>query len=168
MSRSVKLTRDESGQEVLEFALTLPILLVILFGVFEFGNLIDVRHALTGLIREGANIASRGTALQTSLDNMMDNGSDIGLSNRGGGIISVIEVQDGTPRIVEQLATDGFTNNSQLGGVGDEVSELSGLGLTNGQRFHAMEVLYDYAEVTPFGRLVTGVVQDTMYDRAIF
>ncbi len=58
-----RLLRSDSGQGLVEFSLALPIILIILLGMVEFSNAYDRVHGLAGLSREGANIASRGTAL---------------------------------------------------------------------------------------------------------
>jgi len=46
------------GQSVLELALILPILLMLVFGIAEFGRAWMTLNVLTGAVREGARIAS--------------------------------------------------------------------------------------------------------------
>lgn len=50
--------RDERGQTMVEFALVLPILLVILFGIFQFGALYNDYVTLTDASRVGAREAA--------------------------------------------------------------------------------------------------------------
>jgi hypothetical protein len=50
--------RHESGAAALEFAVVLPILLMILFGILEFGRIMMVCHMLTTTAREGVRQAS--------------------------------------------------------------------------------------------------------------
>jgi Flp pilus assembly protein TadG len=52
------LTKDKSGQSVVEFALVLPILLLVLFGITEFGRAIMVTNVLNTASREGARLAA--------------------------------------------------------------------------------------------------------------
>lgn len=47
-------TKDEGGASLVEFALVLPILLVIVFGLIEFGRLVAVTTQVTTASREGA------------------------------------------------------------------------------------------------------------------
>ena len=49
--------RNERGQALLEAALTLPIILVISVGIFEFGRAYQTWQVLTNAAREGARIA---------------------------------------------------------------------------------------------------------------
>ncbi len=148
--------------------LVAPILLIVLFGVFELGHAFDVAHTLAGLAREGANIASRGTALDTVLDVTMQNGSSIGLGRDGGAVVSELEVKGGVPRIVSQVASSGYAGHSRLGRTGDPASALTGLGLVDGRTVYAVEVFYAYDPLTPIGRLVPGMIPGTVYDRAFF
>ncbi len=52
------LIKDKSGQSVIEFALVLPILLLVLFGITEFGRAIMVTNVLNTASREGARLAA--------------------------------------------------------------------------------------------------------------
>jgi hypothetical protein len=148
--------------------LVAPILVIVLFAVFELGHAFDVAHTLAGLAREGANIASRGTALDTVLGVTMHNGASIGLGKEGGAVVSELEVKGGVPRIVSQVASSGYSGHSRLGTTGDPASSLAGLGLVNGRTIYAVEVFYSYEPLTPIGRLVPGMVPGTVYDRAFF
>ena len=51
-------TRDESGANAVEFALVLPILLILLFGTITGGVLYNQQHTLTQAAREGARFAA--------------------------------------------------------------------------------------------------------------
>lgn len=49
-------TRGERGIELLEFALVLPLLLVLLVGIFDFGTAFALRQKMTNAAREAARI----------------------------------------------------------------------------------------------------------------
>ncbi len=51
---SMKLTQDKKGQTMVEFALILPLLLFILFGLIEFGRLFFIYSNLFNAAREGS------------------------------------------------------------------------------------------------------------------
>ncbi len=50
---------DESGAALIEFALVLPILVLLVFGCFEIGRALLVRQALDGAVRAGARSLAR-------------------------------------------------------------------------------------------------------------
>jgi Flp pilus assembly protein TadG len=49
--------KDKGGQAIIEFAVLLPILLLVLFGITEFGRAIMVTNVLNTAAREGARKA---------------------------------------------------------------------------------------------------------------
>lgn len=51
-------TRHERGQTMVEFTLVLPVLLVLLFGIIQFGIAFNNYVALTDAVRAGARTAS--------------------------------------------------------------------------------------------------------------
>ena len=56
-SRTRHLARSESGAELIEFSLTLPLLLLIVLGIIEFGFVFREYEVVTNAAREGARIA---------------------------------------------------------------------------------------------------------------
>lgn len=58
MNKYIKIHRKEEGQGLVEFALVLPILLLFLLGIVEFGWLFNARISLTSAAREGARVAA--------------------------------------------------------------------------------------------------------------
>ncbi len=64
-------SRDR-GSVAVEFALLLPVLLLIIFGLIDFGRAINAQITLTQAAREGARLASLGyssSAVQTRAQN---------------------------------------------------------------------------------------------------
>ena len=58
MTKRIK--KSEKGQSMVEFALVLPLLLILLFGILEFGLIFNSYLTITHASREGARIASLG------------------------------------------------------------------------------------------------------------
>lgn len=58
--RSSRGTRGERGQATVELALVLPVLLLILFGIMEFGRVFSAYLVITNAAREGARLAAVG------------------------------------------------------------------------------------------------------------
>ena len=52
--------RDDRGAAVVEFALVLPILVLFVFGIVEFGRAYNARIELTSAVREGARAVALG------------------------------------------------------------------------------------------------------------
>ena len=63
--------RREDGQAMLEFALVLPIFLLILCGIIDFGWLFYNQLALNNICREGARYAVVNTAADYSTESIM-------------------------------------------------------------------------------------------------
>lgn len=53
-----KLFKNRSGQATVEFALVMPILMLIMIGIFEFGRAWNTQQAITDAAREGARKAA--------------------------------------------------------------------------------------------------------------
>jgi Flp pilus assembly protein TadG len=68
-----RFVRAQSGAEIVEFALTLPLLLLVVLGIIEFGFLFQQYEVVTNAAREGARIATlptysaNATATQTNV-----------------------------------------------------------------------------------------------------
>lgn len=67
----------QKGQSLVEFALVLPVFIVILFGIIEFGRIWETVNVMTSAAREGARIAAiygsgSTTASQTALNVLAD------------------------------------------------------------------------------------------------
>lgn len=54
----------EQGQGLIEFAMLLPMLIVIVLGVVEIGYALVDQHVVTKITREGSNLISRDISLQ--------------------------------------------------------------------------------------------------------
>jgi len=57
-------TRTRRGAALVEFACTVPVLFLLIFGAVEFGRIMMVKNALTNAAREGC----RSAVLATTLD----------------------------------------------------------------------------------------------------
>ena len=58
MNRLRKRVRSERGAELIEFALTLPLLLLLVLGIIEFGFMFQEYEVVTNSAREGARLAA--------------------------------------------------------------------------------------------------------------
>ena len=58
MQRIKNLYRSQKGQSLVEFVLVLPIFIILLFGIMEFGRIWETMNVLTSAAREGARVAA--------------------------------------------------------------------------------------------------------------
>jgi Flp pilus assembly protein TadG len=69
MGRLLKRIREHRGAAIVEVALTLPLLLLVSVGIFEFGRAYQTWQVLTNAAREGARIAVLPGSTDTSVRN---------------------------------------------------------------------------------------------------
>ena len=50
--------RAADGTEIIEFAVSMPLLMVMAVGIYDFGSAFTLKHKLNSAVREGARIAS--------------------------------------------------------------------------------------------------------------
>jgi len=62
----VNLRRDERAAQIVEFALSLPLLVVFVVGIFDFSSAVTLKQKLTNAAREGARIAAADPASDLS------------------------------------------------------------------------------------------------------
>src|SRR5687767_2694116 len=119
----------DAGTATVETAIVGGMLLMLALGVVEFGSAYSAAHTLSGLSREGANLAARGTTLGESIAVTMENGGDLGLSERGGAIASRIVMEDGTPVLEEQVASGSYAGQSRIADPGEDVPGATAWGM---------------------------------------
>jgi Flp pilus assembly protein TadG len=99
----MKRMRSEKGAALIEAAITVPIILLISVGIFEFGRAYQTQQVLTNASREGARIA----VLEGTSD--ADIRTRVGQYIKGGGLK---DVTDANIVIVRNVAVSGFTASS--------------------------------------------------------
>ncbi len=68
---------DDGGQAVVEFALALPILLVVLLGLATLGLVLNAKQQLEGVARQGARVYAATAELDRSLDALRISGRQL-------------------------------------------------------------------------------------------
>ena len=56
--RELRLLRDTNGAALIEFAVALPLLVVLVVGIFDFGGAFNLKQELNNAVREGARFGS--------------------------------------------------------------------------------------------------------------
>lgn len=84
--------RARSGQAVVEFALVLPVLVLMVFGAIEFGRAYYDLHLLTNAARAGARVGSLPEKVEGDVTDSVDDFLNaVGLS---GGWTTTVSVED--------------------------------------------------------------------------
>ncbi len=91
------LLRQQKGQSLVEFALLLPILVIIVFSAVEFGRLWMTMNVLTGAAREGARVASV-TAPNAAL-----------VQNAANNVLAAVNISGATVTVVGPDAANAVT-----------------------------------------------------------
>jgi hypothetical protein len=164
----IRLRKEESGQDLVELVMVTPLLLMFVFGIIEFGSILDSQQAVSYLTREGANIASRGTPLDTVLAVTLRNGESINLEGHGGAVVSRMQVDGESTSIEEQVSSPGYSTSSRFGEEGDPVAAMENLTLADGASVYVVEIFYERPMITPIQNLISGTVPTVLYDRAVF
>ncbi|MBN2410664.1 pilus assembly protein [candidate division KSB1 bacterium] len=72
-NRLLNLFKRKNGQSIVEFALILPVLILILMGIIEFGRLLETTNILTSAAREGARVAAVSAPDVSQVNNAANN-----------------------------------------------------------------------------------------------
>jgi Flp pilus assembly protein TadG len=186
------------GQGLIEFALVLPLALLIVLGVIELSYALLDEHIVTRLSREGSNLISRDTSLQDAgiaLTSMA--APPVNFTTGSSLIFSVLEVgattgtanydklllyeryQLGTFPCASQMTTAG---SGSFGGAPDYTAANSdtdtNLQITStnvsvglvpiGGLLYITEICTNHAPITPLGVFAGVLVPTTLYSIAYF
>ena len=169
-------SRVESGQALIEFALILLPLVALALGVIEMANLIYDQQVLTHLSREGSNLASRNTSLTNTVTALLNEPTPFNLSTAGCVIVTQIantgsgSGSSGTYVIQAQQSVCAISATSRVGtGIGTTATGLPTAAEPQaGQSVYATEVFYRYTPLTPVGQLLKITLPSQLYDVAYF
>ena len=181
--------KKSNGAALVELAIILPLLLLLVFGVFEFGRAIHTKNIITNMSREGANLASRtSSAAQQIMNAIAVTAQPLNMTANGMIFITEVRGQGATltvPRVIAQSrwaggsyhpsskAWSGCNNWDSNGACLENFDELSddeakadlkGLVLKDREIVFAVEVFFDYQAI------ITYVINDSLelYSLAIF
>ena len=149
--------RDERGFAAAEFALWLPLILLILFGCFEATRYIMIHQKLDRAATQVADLVSQAEALTASqLDDIYDAANaqmePYDLASQGEIIVSSVLRTGGTDTVTWQRTYGSAGGSSQIGAEGGPAALPNNFFLTDNESSIVAEVLYDYEPVF-FGSL---------------
>jgi Flp pilus assembly protein TadG len=168
-----KRLEDERGLALVELAICLPVLLVLVFGLIDFSQIIYDDEQITGLSRQGSDLASRGTSLTSTVSALVVQGAPLNIGTNGRIILTEVAYNSSNiPQIVAQAESPaGISVSSAVGsGVGNSANmpPSSSTVLAAGQTLYITEVFYSYSPITPVGGLLHKSLASTLYDVAYF
>ncbi len=101
---SFRHARFQKGAAAVEMALILPLLLVVVFGLFEFSRGILANNTITSMSREGANLYSRtGTPPGDIMSALAGTASQVNMVDNGIIYMTRIQQTGGDPQVLEQF-----------------------------------------------------------------
>src|SRR5579885_59398 len=100
---------SQSGQAVLEYAISAIVMATLAFGVVDFSRAIYEQEVITTLAGQGANLALRGTALKDSATAVINASGNLNLGTNGRVIVSAAFNNANTMQITDQWSQGGIT-----------------------------------------------------------
>jgi Flp pilus assembly protein TadG len=109
----VRCKRDERGAAAVEFAILLPLLLLLVFGIVEFSILYNHKQGLHAAAREGARVAALPTSSTSDIEDRVRDALEGVLDDPSAATITVTPSNcdskpSGTAIKVNVAATDDF------------------------------------------------------------
>lgn len=159
--------QDTSAQALVEFVFMAMMLIVLVFGLIDFGRAIYDRQILINLSREAANLSSRGTSLADTMTAINASAAPLDLTQDGYLILTIVQRDDtGKLTITDQLAGGALPQTSRVGtGVGNGAT----LPATDVEipprtkKVYVAEVYHRYAPITPLGQLLGFAMPSTPF-----
>ena len=97
---AVAFARCCRGAEALEFAFAFPVLLVMLYGIFEFGRFLWIQNTLEYAVEEAARSAIVGGTTSSSTISAVVESKIVGLKTSDISVSVSVETSGGTPTFV--------------------------------------------------------------------
>lgn len=129
----------------MEYALTLPLLVITLIGLIDTAQLVLLYSQLDHVVREAGNLASRGDEVDDAWTTLLAGEYALDLENHGQVIFTTVKDCGGTNCISAQ-ETRGSADHitSQVGSVGDTATLPHPVTLHAGETITVVEAAYDY------------------------
>ena len=165
-----ELLRNESGQSLVEFAFSMILLLVLVFGAVDLSHGIYVAEVVTNLTGQGSSLASRGTSLSDSAAAVAAASAPLTLSTSGRVIVSSVYNNNNVMKLTGQSSSGNLIASSRVGTLigGAAVVPASARPQLN-QTVYVTEVFYSLQSITPIGKFVSGfLLPPQIYDVAYY
>lgn len=161
---------NDSGQALVEFALSATLMLTLVFGLVDFSRAIYVAQVIANLSAEGSSMASRGTTLSDTAAAVVAASAPLNLAVNGQVIVSSVFNNNNRIQLTAQVSQGGMGATSLIGSVigGTVVVPATVVPQLN-QTVYVTEVFCKYQPITPIGNFLTGtVLPSRLYDVAYY
>ena len=161
----LSVTGRSRGSSLVELALVLPILLILVLGVIDFGRALQFNNVLIAMSREGANLAARTTAdPQAIITALVVSSHPVDMPGVGMIYVSSFSGQANGQGVLQSQARYGGGNLS----LASRIYNCSGwsssnclvpkpapavslpIALQDGEVVHVVEVVYNFVPITGF------------------
>ncbi len=160
----------DSGQALLEFTLSLPVMLVLVFGLIDLSRAIFVSQVVANLAGQGSSMASRGTTLPDTVTAVAASSAPLNLTKSGRVIVSAVYNNNNVMKLTGQATLGGFTAVSRVGSVIGGTAKLPTSAAPQlNQTVYVTEVFYSFHAITPIGNFLSKTFLPTqLYDVAYY
>jgi len=161
--------RLDSGQAILEYAVSAIVMATLLFGMIDFGRAIYQQQTITSMAAQGAKIAMIGTGLSDSASDVIS-GSNLNMGTNGCVIMSSVYATSPTALTVSDQQKNCSTGlSSKIGTKGGTATIPAGaVPVVYPQTVYIAEVYYKYTPITPIGQLLHFALPTQLYDAAYY
>jgi hypothetical protein len=161
------------GQALIELALVLPLLCLVVFGIVDYGRVLNDEQIMVDLSRQGSNMASRGTTLPATAAALLSGSGILNLSLSGQVIVTSVSRVNNVDTIGGQTLLGGLSNSSKIGtGVNSKATVPAGIDdiftKNPGQTVYITELYYTFQPITPLATMWKVVMPSTLYQVAYF
>jgi len=161
------------GQALLELALVIPLLCLVVFGIVDYGRVLNDEQIMVDLSRQGSNMASRGTTLPATAAALLLGSGTLNLSLGGQVIVTSVARVSNVDTISGQTSMGGLLKSSKIGtGVNNKATVPAGIddvfSKNSGQTVYITEIYYTFQQITPLAAMWNLVMPSTLYQVAYF
>jgi hypothetical protein len=174
-----RIVRDRSAQAMIEFVFVVLILVVLMFGLIDFGRFLTTRQVLINVSREGSNLALRQLDLTNAVASVIASANPLTFNNGGAGakgrvIITEVTNSNSFNVITGQAWGGGLNAGAAPSKIGSAINQkitmpngITGIPQLN-DKVYITEVYYTFQPITPIGQLLKFTLPTQFYDVAYF